>query len=249
MGFRFRRTAKILPGVRVNINKDSLSVSVGPRGAKTTIGANGVRQTIGIPGTGLFYTTTKKYKDSNNDGKMALESIPQSSMQSFCANCGSKLPKDAKFCPTCGAQITEQTLSMDDIYVPEHIVELNGVQFDAIQFAYKYDIFNGILNSGRAALDLQEATGASREETTRFVTELLKDEEVKKIVSEIDEYISAHYCPKCHSSNIQFSKQGFSVGKAVIGGILTGGIGAIAGFHGRNRMKGKCLKCGYEWKV
>lgn len=62
MGFRFRRTAKILPGVRVNINKDSLSVSVGPRGAKTTIGANGIRQTIGIPGTGLFYTTTKNIK-------------------------------------------------------------------------------------------------------------------------------------------------------------------------------------------
>lgn len=249
MGFRFRRTAKILPGVRVNINKDSLSVSVGPRGAKTTIGANGIRQTIGIPGTGLFYTTTKKYKDSNNDGKIALEAIPQSSVQSFCANCGSKLPKDAKFCPACGTQTPEQPLSMDDICVPEHIVELNGVQFDAIQFAYEYGIFNGILNLDRAISGLQEFTGASQKNTTRFIIDLLNDKELKKIVNEMDKYTSTHYCPKCHSSNIQFSKQGFSIGKAVIGGILTGGIGAIAGFHGRNRMKGKCLKCGYEWKI
>ncbi len=249
MGFRFRRTAKILPGVRININKDSLSISFGPRGAKTTIGAKGIRTTVGIPGTGLSYTTTKKYETSAGEHKKTQETTPQISLQTFCANCGSNLPKSAKFCPTCGEKIAEQPLSTDEVYVPECIVELNGVKFDAIQLAYKYDIFNGIPNPGHAALDLQEITGASREETTQFVTKLLRDEEIKKIVTEIDKYISTHYCPKCHSNNIQFSKQGFSVGKAIIGGILTGGIGAIAGFHGRNRLKGKCLKCGYEWKI
>ena len=34
------------------------SVSLGPRGAKTTFGHGRVRQTVGLPGTGLFYTRT-----------------------------------------------------------------------------------------------------------------------------------------------------------------------------------------------
>ena len=57
MGFRFRKVIKLLPGVKLNINKNSTSVSVGPRGMKTTIGAKGTHNTVGIPGTGLSYTS------------------------------------------------------------------------------------------------------------------------------------------------------------------------------------------------
>jgi hypothetical protein len=54
--FRFRRSIKILPGVRWNIGKNSTSFSFGPRGLKYTIGTQGSRTTVGIPGTGLSYT-------------------------------------------------------------------------------------------------------------------------------------------------------------------------------------------------
>lgn len=37
MGTRFRRSFKIAPGVRVNLNKKSASVSFGPKGLKHTI--------------------------------------------------------------------------------------------------------------------------------------------------------------------------------------------------------------------
>ncbi|MDO7880389.1 hypothetical protein [Enterococcus spodopteracolus] len=54
-------------------------------------------------------------------------------------------------------------------------------------------------------------------------------------------------CPKCHSRDAQFmqnNKKGFSVGKAVGGAALTGGIGTLAGFAGK---KGKnewlCTNC------
>lgn len=57
MGFRFRRTVRIIPGVKLNINKNSLSMSIGPRGLKHTVSTNGTRtDTIGIPGTGMFWT-------------------------------------------------------------------------------------------------------------------------------------------------------------------------------------------------
>jgi tetratricopeptide (TPR) repeat protein len=57
MGFRFRRTLKIAPGIRLNFNKNSWGVSVGPRGAKYTINTSGRRtMSVGIPGSGLSYS-------------------------------------------------------------------------------------------------------------------------------------------------------------------------------------------------
>lgn len=59
MGLRFRRSFKIAPGVRVNLNKKSASVSFGPKGLKHTVSTTGKSHTtVGIPGTGLSYTTT-----------------------------------------------------------------------------------------------------------------------------------------------------------------------------------------------
>jgi hypothetical protein len=56
MGFRFRRSVKILPGIRLNIGKHGVSTSIGVHGAHATFGRNGTRTTVGLPGSGLSYT-------------------------------------------------------------------------------------------------------------------------------------------------------------------------------------------------
>jgi hypothetical protein len=61
MGFRFRRTFKIIPGVRLNLSGGGASVSLGPRGLRYTIGSRGTRTTIGLPGSGLSWTAYKPY--------------------------------------------------------------------------------------------------------------------------------------------------------------------------------------------
>lgn len=59
MGLRFRRSIKIAPGVRVNLNKRSASVTFGPKGLKHTVSTTGKSHTtVGVPGTGLSYTTS-----------------------------------------------------------------------------------------------------------------------------------------------------------------------------------------------
>lgn len=59
MGFRFRRSLRIMPGVKVNIGKSGFtSVSVGGRGLTTNFGKKGTKTTVSIPGTGLSYTTS-----------------------------------------------------------------------------------------------------------------------------------------------------------------------------------------------
>ncbi|RWD94515.1 DUF4236 domain-containing protein [Mesorhizobium sp.] len=56
MPFRFRRTVKIVPGLKLNVGKKSLSVRAGGRGFGLTSGTAGSRVSAGLPGTGLSYT-------------------------------------------------------------------------------------------------------------------------------------------------------------------------------------------------
>lgn len=73
MGTRFRRSFKIAPGVRVNLNKKSASVSFGPKGLKHTISTTGKSHTtVGIPGTGLSYTTSSGGKSGEQQGAVSI---------------------------------------------------------------------------------------------------------------------------------------------------------------------------------
>lgn len=65
MGFRFRRSVGILPGIRLNFSKSGASVSLGRRGFWYTIGSKGTRATVGIPGTGLSWTEYSPYQSRN----------------------------------------------------------------------------------------------------------------------------------------------------------------------------------------
>ncbi len=57
MGWRFRKTVKILPGVRLNISRSGISASLGPNGASINLGKRGTRTTVGIPGTGISHSS------------------------------------------------------------------------------------------------------------------------------------------------------------------------------------------------
>lgn len=88
MGFRYRRSFKIAPGLKVNLNKKSASMTFGTKGIKYTISTTGrTRATISAPGTGLSYTAsskggTKKRTQAQDAKKLqsafALETHPSS---------------------------------------------------------------------------------------------------------------------------------------------------------------------------
>ena len=59
MGFQFRKSIKVAPGVRLNLSKGGVSVSAGAPGSTVNVNSRGVRTTVGIPGTGLSYQTSR----------------------------------------------------------------------------------------------------------------------------------------------------------------------------------------------
>lgn len=77
MGFRFRKSFKVAPGVKLNFNKKSTGVTFGGKGLHYTINSSGKRTaSAGIPGTGLYYTESsggnskKKHRNSKDNGFM-----------------------------------------------------------------------------------------------------------------------------------------------------------------------------------
>ncbi len=55
MGWRFRQSFTVVPGLRLNLSKSGLSASIGGAPFTLNVGPNGVMGTASIPGTGLSY--------------------------------------------------------------------------------------------------------------------------------------------------------------------------------------------------
>ncbi|WMY07273.1 DUF4236 domain-containing protein [Paraburkholderia phenoliruptrix] len=62
MGWGFRKSIKIAPGIRINLSKSGISTSIGGKGF--TYNTRG-RITTSIPGTGIRYTTNLKGRESS----------------------------------------------------------------------------------------------------------------------------------------------------------------------------------------
>ena len=54
-------------------------------------------------------------------------------------------------------------------------------------------------------------------------------------------------CPRCGSDQISVNAKGLSIGRAAVGGVLAGGVGAILGGLSSGKVKVSCLKCGHSW--
>lgn len=90
MGLYFRKSKKILPGVRINWSKSGPSLSVGPRGAKVSIGKRGTYVSGGIPGTGLYWRNKiggkKKTRGTHASSNSSYSQAPSASNSQISVN-------------------------------------------------------------------------------------------------------------------------------------------------------------------
>jgi L,D-peptidoglycan transpeptidase YkuD (ErfK/YbiS/YcfS/YnhG family) len=57
MGFRFRKTFKVAPGIKLNLSKSGVSTSIGGRGLTANLRGGRAKTTVGVPGTGLSFSS------------------------------------------------------------------------------------------------------------------------------------------------------------------------------------------------
>lgn len=79
MGFNFRKSIKIAPGIRLNIGKKGISsVSFGGKGARVSVSKKGTRTSVGVPGTGLSYSKVSSFNSAptTNSSQSEQQSLP-----------------------------------------------------------------------------------------------------------------------------------------------------------------------------
>ena len=63
MPVRIRKSFNLFPGVKMNMSKGGMSITVGRKGFHLNFSKRGVRQTVGLPGSGI---TESSYLFKNN---------------------------------------------------------------------------------------------------------------------------------------------------------------------------------------
>ena len=90
MGFRFRRSIRLMPGLKMNISKRSIGFTAGGRGAHYTVNTRGRHTTaVGVPGTGMSYQRVSTPSTRRKAGRAA----PVRSVGTSMAH--------ARYCPAC----------------------------------------------------------------------------------------------------------------------------------------------------
>jgi AAA+ superfamily predicted ATPase len=77
MSLRFRNRLKVFPGIYLNLGKNGISTTIGPRGANINIGKNGVYSNTGIPGSGISNRENLlKFNSNSNKPSIDINTIP-----------------------------------------------------------------------------------------------------------------------------------------------------------------------------
>lgn len=79
MGWRFRRSVRVFPGLKLNFSKSGISTTIGTKGASVTVGPKGTYANVSIPGTGLY----NRQKISDNNSKSNLIDSSQHAISSY----------------------------------------------------------------------------------------------------------------------------------------------------------------------
>lgn len=104
-----------------------------------------------------------------------------------------------------------------------------------------------IYNKLPLQVQTEEINGEKGEQDVYISSGKLEKQRMKQLKKE-----GIPYCPKCKSTVLQYveRRKQLSVGRAVVGGVLTGGLGAAVGAVTSKKYRGKvkCLNCGKTWK-
>ncbi|RII26755.1 MAG: hypothetical protein CXR31_10130 [Geobacter sp.] len=141
-----------------------------------------------------------------------------------CPECSREISDKANACPHCGYPIAKYA----EPSLPETVLCLECKK--DVPFDDQVCPHCGLFNSQKYAL-LESVKSAEPESS------LQEDTAVR--------------CPKCGAKNaFHADKQGFGVGKFVVGTLLVGPLtGLLAGKVNNSKVVITCLKCNHKWKA
>lgn len=93
MGFRFKKSKKIAPGVRLNFGKKSAGISFGgKRGGLSFNSKTGARTRVSVPGTGISYSTKLGGSKKKKKTSKTAHSVPSRKSNTYVSPTQSNVP-------------------------------------------------------------------------------------------------------------------------------------------------------------
>ncbi|MGN0417054.1 hypothetical protein [Anaerostipes faecalis] len=178
----------------------------------------------------------------------------------ICTECGKEFSDKAPACPNCGCP-TEEIIPSKNKVSTSLLEEIYTLYPDSKAYAIKeYMNRTGLsVKESKPIIDdfyaskQPEPVKFSNKYTNRFHNENLIAKEESEKATELASKTTFR-CPKCDGSNIQIldGKKKLSITKGVVGGLLLGPVGAIAGgtiLGKKGKLECICKSCGYRWKL
>src|SRR6185437_13741560 len=129
MGWRFRKSFQVIPGLRLNLSRSGLSASIGGAPFTVNIGPHGVRGTASIPGTGISYH--EHFGSPNRQPGMPAPPPPPSSPYGFTPG-APQLPPSLPASPN-GAPIEQVRSASTELLTSESLKELKKLMLMTFQ--------------------------------------------------------------------------------------------------------------------
>lgn len=183
----------------------------------------------------------------------------------YCKECGKHIADDSKFCSYCGTKHENNLANNGDQTIKANkfvqicskcntketpLFNSNNEICGSVCLKCNTDVINGKCPNCHRSFKNYKDVSCS------YCGSSWKSEESKIVKLPTNKFTefppiredASLKCPKCGSANISANKKGFSFGKALVGGILTGGVGLLAGTIGSSKIKITCLACGKVFK-
>ncbi|NLC41721.1 MAG: helix-turn-helix domain-containing protein [Erysipelothrix sp.] len=143
----------------------------------------------------------------------------------FCTECGSKNAVENDFCVNCGYPFTRKMNTEHLFTESEYLQEIASRNTLLVQ--------QQRLESERQALILQRRQAELQE---------------AQLLIQAEQYKSMAKCPRCGSTSLSGNKKGYGIGKGVLGAVVAGPLGLMAGNIGARKVKITCMSCGHRFK-
>jgi uncharacterized protein DUF4236 len=157
MGFRFRRSVKLIPGLRLNLSKSGVSLTAGVPGAHLNFSPRGARTTFGVPGSGFSWS-----QNLNPGQQTTSRCVPPESSE--------------RFSPIRTSSELEQTVN-----TPGHkvVYRRSGRKLSAQQVnsAYRRLALNEWIQKTQAQINQSEADLVERLNSWREMPSILSDDD------------------------------------------------------------------------
>jgi len=165
----------------------------------------------------------------------AITGLPTKIEIIFCTHCGKENRSDSQFCAYCGNLFTSYLSA---------IASESGLTKEDMDLAF----YKANLQMQQQSMKIQKQQVAEQQKQIQYQQRQMELQlEQTKLQKQQNDSVAK--CPRCGSTSLSGNKKGYGIGKGVLGAVVLGPIGLVAGNMGSKKVVITCMNCGHKFRA